>query len=122
MFSGKNPNENGSPRAIESGIDPLTLMGRANLATTNRYVHLSQNHLAEAQKRIRGPITATAEPRCALTRAQIATRIESCLFVLPVAINTPGELGFVAREATGGGPPKARFSLETLRLPPSSLD
>src|SRR5215471_8757893 len=42
-------------RAIEGGIDPLTLMrlmGHANLATTNRYVHLSQNHLAEAQKRI----------------------------------------------------------------------
>jgi integrase len=42
-------------RAIESGIDPLTLMrlmGHANLATTNRYVHLSQNHLAGAQKRI----------------------------------------------------------------------
>jgi len=42
-------------RAIEGGIDPLTLMrlmGHANLATTNRYVHLSQNHLAGAQKRI----------------------------------------------------------------------
>jgi integrase len=42
-------------RAIEGGIDPLTLMrlmGHANLATTNRYVHLSQNHLAEAQRRI----------------------------------------------------------------------
>jgi integrase len=42
-------------RAIEGGIDPLTLMrlmGHANLATTNRYVHLSQNHLADAQKRI----------------------------------------------------------------------
>ena len=41
-------------RAV-GGIDPLTLMklmGHANLATTNRYVHLSQNHLAEAQKRI----------------------------------------------------------------------
>jgi site-specific recombinase XerD len=30
----------------------MRLMGHANLATTNRYVHLSQNHLAEAQKRI----------------------------------------------------------------------
>ena len=42
-------------RAIEGGIDPLSLMrlmGHANLATTNRYVHLSQNHLVEAQKRI----------------------------------------------------------------------
>jgi integrase len=42
-------------RAIEGGIDPLTLMrlmGHANLATTNRYVHLSQNHLSDAQKRI----------------------------------------------------------------------
>jgi integrase len=42
-------------RAIEGGINPLSLMrlmGHANLATTNRYVHLSQNHLAEAQKRI----------------------------------------------------------------------
>jgi integrase len=42
-------------RAIEGGIDPLTLMrlmGHANLATTNRYVHLSQDHLADAQERI----------------------------------------------------------------------
>ncbi len=42
-------------RAIEGGIDPLTLMrlmGHANLATTNRYVHLSQDHLADAQRRI----------------------------------------------------------------------
>jgi integrase len=42
-------------RAIEGGINPLSLMrlmGHANLATTNRYVHLSQDHLAEAQKRI----------------------------------------------------------------------
>ena len=69
----------------------------------------------------RGAITGTAEP-VSLTLASIATRIESSLFVLPVAINTPEELRFVAREATGGGPPKARFSLETLRLPPSSLD
>ena len=42
-------------RAIESGVNPLSLMrlmGHANLATTNRYVHLSEDHLAEAQKRI----------------------------------------------------------------------
>jgi site-specific recombinase XerD len=30
----------------------MKLMGHANLATTNCYVHLSQNHLAEAQRRI----------------------------------------------------------------------
>jgi integrase len=42
-------------RAIESGIDPLSLMrlmGHSNLSTTNRYCHLSQRHLADAQKRI----------------------------------------------------------------------
>jgi integrase len=50
-------------RAIEGGIDPLTLMrlmGHANLATTNRYVHLSQNHLADAQKRIEAYRLASA--------------------------------------------------------------
>jgi len=42
-------------RAIESGIDPLSLMrlmGHGNLSTTNRYCHLTQRHLADAQKRI----------------------------------------------------------------------
>jgi site-specific recombinase XerD len=42
-------------RAIESGTDSLTLMrlmGHADLKTTSRYVHLSNRHLAEAQKRI----------------------------------------------------------------------
>jgi integrase len=42
-------------RAIEGGTDPLTLMrlmGHADLKTTSRYVHLSNRHLAEAQKRI----------------------------------------------------------------------
>jgi site-specific recombinase XerD len=41
-------------RAIEGGTDPLTLMrlmGHADLKTTSRYVHLSQRHLGEAQKR-----------------------------------------------------------------------
>lgn len=42
-------------RAIESGVDPLSLMrlmGHSNLSTTNRYCHLSHRHLADAQKRI----------------------------------------------------------------------
>src|SRR5207245_653573 len=42
-------------RAIEAGMNPLTLMklmGHADLKTTLRYVHLSKEHLAEAQKRM----------------------------------------------------------------------
>lgn len=41
-------------RAIEAGIDPLTLaklMGHADLKTTQRYVHLSKRHLVQAQVR-----------------------------------------------------------------------
>jgi hypothetical protein len=41
-------------RAIESGIDSISLMklmGHADLKTTLRYVHLSKRHLAEAQEK-----------------------------------------------------------------------
>ena len=42
-------------RAIEAGVDPLTLaklMGHADLKTTQRYVHLSKRHLVQAQARM----------------------------------------------------------------------
>jgi integrase len=42
-------------RAIEGGTDPLTLMklmGHEELSTTERYVHLSKRHLADAQAKI----------------------------------------------------------------------
>jgi site-specific recombinase XerD len=42
-------------RACEAGLDPLTLqrlMGHGDLKTTERYVHLSKRHLAEAQIRV----------------------------------------------------------------------
>lgn len=42
-------------RFIEAGGDPLTLaklMGHADLKTTQRYVHLSKRHLADAAKRM----------------------------------------------------------------------
>jgi integrase len=42
-------------RAIEAGMDPLTLaklMGHADLKTTQRYVHLSKRHLVGAQEKM----------------------------------------------------------------------
>jgi integrase len=42
-------------RAVEAGMDVLTLMrlmGHASLHTTNRYVHLTHQHLERAQKRL----------------------------------------------------------------------
>jgi integrase len=42
-------------RAVEAGTDVLTLMrlmGHSSLHTTNRYVHLTQQHLQQAQKRL----------------------------------------------------------------------
>lgn len=42
-------------RAVEAGTDVLTLkrlMGHSSLNTTNRYVHLTQQHLQQAQKRL----------------------------------------------------------------------
>jgi len=42
-------------RAIEAGTNPLALMklmGHADPKTTQRYVHLSKDHLAEAQRRM----------------------------------------------------------------------
>jgi len=42
-------------RAVEAGMDVLTLMrlmGHASLHTTNRYVHLTQQHLEQAQRRL----------------------------------------------------------------------
>lgn len=42
-------------RAIEAGMDPLTLkavMGHADLKTTSRYVHPTFRHLAEAQAKV----------------------------------------------------------------------
>jgi site-specific recombinase XerD len=42
-------------RFIEGGgnlLELMRLMGHASLSTTQRYVHLSRRHLAEAQRRI----------------------------------------------------------------------
>jgi len=42
-------------RAVEAGMDVLTLMrlmGHASLHTTNRYVHLTPQHLERARKRM----------------------------------------------------------------------
>ena len=42
-------------RAVEAGIDVFSvakLMGHSDLSTTERYVHLSKDHLEEAQKKI----------------------------------------------------------------------
>lgn len=61
-------------RAIEAGMNPLTLMklmGHADLKTTLRYVHLSKEHLAEAQKRMEN-FRAAAEIAEAERRSSIA--------------------------------------------------
>jgi len=63
-------------RAIEAGMNPLTLMklmGHADLKTTLRYVHLSKEHLAEAQKRME-EFRAAAEIAEAERKANIAAR------------------------------------------------
>jgi site-specific recombinase XerD len=57
-------------------MNPLTLMklmGHADLKTTLRYVHLSKEHLTEAQKRME-EFRAAAEIAEAERRASIADR------------------------------------------------
>ena len=69
-------------RAVESGMDVLTLMrvmGHASLHTTNRYVHLTQQHLERAQKRLEAyrveHIMQEAE-EAARNRSQLSVRTQ----------------------------------------------
>ncbi len=75
-------------RAIEAGVDPLSLaklMGHADLKTTQRYVHLSRQHLDDAQKRIeRFRVNReAAEVEAARAAAKRARRLEGKLEGLP---------------------------------------
>ncbi len=76
-------------RAVEAGMDVLTLMrlmGHASLHTTNRYVHLTHQHLERAQKRLTALRTSWKRPRqplggkayCPLSRNSHVGKFVTC--------------------------------------------